>query len=131
MRQLFATLTCLLLLATAGRAQLVTTITSTDTLSNADATYISFGTLADGAKSVQAVLTRLSGALAGKVYLEANNDKANWVTIDSSAALTDGATATHLFTCAGNGLYLQYRLKFVTTGTVSAVPRGVLLRRHL
>ncbi len=112
-------------------AQLVTTTVSTDTLLNADEGYVSFGTVADGVKSIQAVANRLSGTAAGKAYLQVTNDKTNWVTIDSSAAFSNAAVNTHIFTATTMGNYLQYRVKFTTSGTVTMQMKAVLVRRKL
>jgi cyclophilin family peptidyl-prolyl cis-trans isomerase len=127
---LFA-LACLCFVNTDASAQLITTTVSTDTLSGTDEAFISFGTVADGIKSIQATANRLSGTAAGKVYLQVTNDRTNWVTIDSSAAFSNAAVNTHIFSVTGNGQYLQYRLRFTSSGTVTMQAVGTMLRRRL
>lgn len=114
-----------------ANAQLVTTTTSTDTLTNTDETIISFGTVADGVKSIQAIANRLTGTAAGKAYLQVSNDRTNWVTIDSSAAFSNASVNTHIFSLTGNGQYVAYRVRFTSSGTTTMEAKAVLLRRRM
>ncbi len=112
-------------------AQLVTTTTSTDTLTNTDETTISFGTVPDGVKSIQAIANRLTGTAAGKAYLQVSNDRTNWVTIDSSAAFSNASVNTHIFSLTANGQYLAYRVRFTSSGTTTMEAKAVLVRRRM
>jgi len=93
-----------------------------------DATsYINFNSLQSKLKSIQFTVTKVSGVLAGKVYLEGTVDGFAWLTIDS-LPLTDTLMITKLFTFTATQ-YNSYRARFVTTGIqVSNLTMAVLRR---
>jgi hypothetical protein len=124
-------------------AQRVTTLTPTaadDTLTNTDTAtvYISAGlgsnssaVIESEAVSIRAKITRLSGTLAGVISLEGNTSTGDWKTI-ASDTLSNAASATYdygLKNSVGELQYVQYRLVFKTSGTVSAIPKGYYVRR--
>lgn len=126
-----------------ARAQLVTTLIPTaadDTLTNADTAnvYISSGigstttAIADNiAKSVECLLTKLSGTAAGSVKLQGTVDGTNWVTL-STDTFTNIAANVFVYamrSSTGDLIYKQYRVQFITSGTVSAIPKVYFLRR--
>jgi hypothetical protein len=126
-----------------ANAQIVTTLTPTaadDTLTNADTAnvYISAGlgstttAIADNiSRSVECLLTKLSGTAAGSVKLQGTIDGTNWVTIssDTFTNITANVFVYEMRTTPGNLIYKQYRVQFITSGTVSAIPKVYYLRR--
>jgi hypothetical protein len=126
-----------------AHAQIVTTLTPTaadDTLTNADTAnvYVSTGlgatttAVADNiSRSVECLLTKLSGTAAGSVKLQGTIDGSNWVTIstDTFTNITSNVFVYEMRTTAGNLVYKQYRVQFITSGTVSAIPKVYYLRR--
>jgi hypothetical protein len=127
-----------------SNAQILKTLTpeaANDTLTNTDTAwvYISAGLgssssslIESNAISVEALVTKISGTVAGTVALEGNIDGTNWKAIGSADALTN--TATQLFVynlrnSTGHLQYRQYRLVFITSGTNSVIPKAYYLRR--
>ncbi|RTL47253.1 MAG: hypothetical protein EKK39_14890 [Sphingobacteriales bacterium] len=89
--------------------------------------YINFNSIQSKVKSIQLTVSKISGTLAGAVYLEGTVDGFAWVGIDSMP-LTDTTIATKVIVL--NGTYFNsYRARFVTTGTqVSNLTMAVLRR---
>lgn len=127
-----------------SHAQLVTTLAPTaadDTLSDTDTAYVYISSgigsnssaITDAtAISVRAHIKRVSGTAAGTVSLQGNTGSGDWNEI-SAGTLTNTASQAFDFSLrnsAGKLQYVQYRLVFTTTGTVSAVPKAYLLRRN-
>jgi hypothetical protein len=124
-------------------AQLVTTLTPTavnDTLTNADTAwvYISAGLGSNTSAAVEASgvmvrakMTRLSGTLAGSVTLEGNTGSGDWkqIATDNFTNAASNVFDYSLRNSVGYLQYVQYRLVFITSGTVSAIPKGYYLRR--
>jgi hypothetical protein len=127
-----------------SNAQLVTTLAPTaadDTLTNADTAYIYISTgvgsnssaiTEASAVSVRAHLKKLSGTAAGSIALQGNTSTGDWTQI-SAGTFTN--TTSQVFdyslrNSVGQLQYVQYRLVFITSGTVSAVPKAYLLRRN-
>lgn len=124
-------------------AQIVTTLTPTaanDTLTNADTAWVyvsrgdgsnSSAVIESQAVSVEALLTRASGTAAGSIALEGSIDGTNWKQI-ATDTFTNAVTNHFVYSLknsVGELQYKQYRLVFITSGTVSAIPKGYYLRR--
>ncbi len=74
--------------------------------------------------SFQAVVTKVSGTVAGNVILEASNDGTNYAAISTDTlTLTDVATNTQLWSVT-NAPYKYYRLKGTGSGTMAAIISG-------
>jgi hypothetical protein len=103
---------------------------SSDTLTNADTAYVNVASgsiVANGLTSIQAVLVRINGTLAGNVTLQGLNAASTWETvkIDSSFGGANPATlsntATYVYTWPISLVaYSKYRLQVITSGTVNA-----------
>lgn len=82
--------------------------------------------------SIQSVVTKISGTVAGTVTLQGSLDGTNYVTVDSNYATvvsyspTNVATSTKLFVVTGSP-YRYYRLSYTGAGTMSASHRGYVL----
>jgi hypothetical protein len=127
----------------AAQAQIVTTLTPTaadDTLTNGDTAniYISTGlgstttAVADNiSRSIEILVTKLSGTAAGSVKLQGTVDGTNWVTIstDTLTNTTSNVFVYNMRASSGDLLYKQYRAQVITSGTVSAIPKVYYLRR--
>lgn len=73
--------------------------------------------------SFQAVVTKLTGTVAGTVMLEGSNDGTNYLSISDTLTLTDVTTNTKLWT-VDKAPYKYYRLKGTGSGTMSAIISG-------
>ncbi len=82
--------------------------------------------------TIQSVVTKISGTVAGTVTLQGSIDGTNYVTVNSSYAdvtsysPTDVATSSKLFVVTGSP-YRYYRLSYTGAGTMSASHRGYVL----
>jgi heme/copper-type cytochrome/quinol oxidase subunit 2 len=128
-----------------SHAQRVTTLIPTavnDTLTNADTAWVyiySGGTRATTASaiepeglSIQTVVTKVSGTVAGSFALEGTIDGTNWISI-ASDTFTNSATNTksyNLRNSTGHLQFLQYRGVFITSGTTVVIPKLYYMRRH-
>lgn len=70
---------------------------------------------------VQAIITKISGTVAGTATFQGSIDNTNWETIGSAYTITDASQAK-AFTQIGNP-YQYYRVKFTGSGTMSASVR--------
>lgn len=109
-----------------------TAMTVSDTITNTGTEYATLQVKSSGSIiSIQAVVTKLSGTVAGTVILQASNDGLNYVTIGSDTlTLSNVTTNSYLFTVS-NHPYIYYRLKATGSGTMSATLKGWLVRRDL
>lgn len=126
-----------------AKAQIVTTlvpIAANDTLTDADTAWVYISTaggstttgVADNiSRSIQIVLTRLSGTAAGSFTLEGTIDGTNYITI-ATDTFTNAVTNTKSYSLRNSVGDLQYKIfrgVFITSGTVSAIPKVYYLRR--
>jgi len=80
--------------------------------------------------SVQAVLTKISGTVAGTVTLQGSLNGTSYYPIPSQTyTATDVASQTVIFGL-DNSKYLYYRLSWTGTGTMAASARGYLVARN-
>lgn len=130
MKKLFS----ILMLLTIGlNAQVVTTmVKSATTMTNTTAVTATLQTqYVTENTSIQAVVTKSTGTIAGTVALSASLDGTNYVALTSSTlALTDVATNTAVFPLSKNP-YLYYKLTFTGSGTMAGTPNGYLFSSGL
>ena len=102
-----------------------------DTLTNADTVNKVFtATAGYSALGVQPVVSKLSGTVAGKVYLWASLDGTNYVKTDS-LTLSDQTTNTTVWGKTGGVPFVYYKVQAISSGTVSAKVRVYYVeRRH-
>ena len=118
---LLVPLVCLAFSVSAQRATLMPLVAG-DTLTNADTLYkVITVTAGYSALSIQPVVTKISGTVAGNVILQGSLNGVNYVNTDT-LALTDATVNTKIFTKVTTPLVF-YRLQFITAGTQSYVPR--------
>jgi hypothetical protein len=100
-------------------------MTVTDTILNAGTEYATLK--AQNAYTVatfQAVVTKISGTVAGTVVLQASLDGINYVSVGADTLTnTNQTTNTHIWTVEPSK-YLYYRLKATGSGTMSATIKG-------
>ena len=81
--------------------------------------------------SIQAVVTKSTGTVAGTVAVSASLDGVNYVALSSSTlALTDQATNTAIFPLTKNN-YMAYKVTFTGTGTMVATPSASIFSSGL
>lgn len=106
---------------------------TSDTATNSGTTYVGITTTNSySTVTIQAVVTKISGTVAGTVTLQGSDDGTNYVTVSSSFATstthtaTNVATSTKHFIITGNP-YKYYRLSYTGSGTMSAILKGYLM----
>jgi len=132
MKKLFLFLALVIGLQTVTHAQSATLmpLVAGDTLTNTDTLYkVITATAGYSALGIQPVVNKISGTVAGNVILQSSLDGVNYVNTDT-LALTDAAINTKLFSKVTTP-FTYYRLRFITSGTQSYVPRiYYVLRKH-
>ena len=127
--------------AVAANAQVVdmksTSSKATDTVTNTGSEVLTAqvnGYQAD--VTIQAVVTKVSGTVAGTVVLQGSVDGSNYVTLTTTAlpggndTCTLTNTATQSFNYAvGQSKYLYYRVRVTGSGTMVAIINAKLLAR--
>lgn len=100
------------------------TLTNTDTLNKVFTVSAGYSSIA-----VQPVVTKISGTVAGNVIFQGSLDGTNYQDLDT-LALSNVATNSAVFAHAPTP-YVHYRVRFITSGTQSYVPRiYYVLRKH-
>ncbi len=104
---------------------------TTDTLVDTDNATITSDIIADGASIlVQVSAKRISGTLAGKVYLKQSANGVDYITIDS-LTLSNAARDSKIFTISKTSApALYYQAYYTSTGTVRYLPELYILRRR-
>ena len=104
-----------------------------DTTTNTATSYISLPVqLWYNTVSIQSVVTKISGTVAGTVTLQGSLDGTNFNTVDGNYAdvtsyvPTNVTTSTKVLTVTGSP-YRYYRLSYTGAGTMSASHRGYVL----
>jgi len=126
MKKIFIVLLIGLITAFNVKAQIRKTSLA-DTNVNAATSYVSFNSIASKVKSFQATVTKISGTVAGKVYLQGTVDGIAFINIDS-LVLSDQTINSKLFPVTST-IYNSYRGQFTTTGTQSSILLLTVLRR--
>lgn len=111
-------------------AQIVRSITFTaadDTLVNADTADVAL--VIDGTyKSIEAQVVKVNGTVAGTVILQGKSlDGGSWIDLDA-LTLTNVASQLKIFSVPSPRQHAAYRLRFVTAGTCTVVPKAFTLR---
>jgi ABC-type maltose transport system permease subunit len=107
------------------QAQSSVLVPSTDTLSNTDTAFISLPTATGGyyAVGIQAVVSKVSGTVAGTAIIQGSLDGTNYVDIGTDTlTFTNVATNTKVWAITPS-VYQYHRVKFLSSGTVVAVPK--------
>jgi hypothetical protein len=90
-------------------------VSAKDTNTNATTTYVTFAGISSNVKSFSAVVTKISGTVAGTVILQGTVDGTNWYNIDT-LTLANQATNQRSYVPTKTSYY-SYREAFTTTGT--------------
>jgi hypothetical protein len=110
-------------------AQITTTKTQSDTLTNADTTTLTVPSVMDKESvNLQVLVKRLSGTLAGSVYLYRSNDNVNFELYDSLTLSNAAAVSKHFTITQPAPVYTK--AVFITSGTVTARSYLVITRRR-
>lgn len=106
---------------------------TSDTTTNTATSYVGLGVSNwYNTVTIQSVVTKISGTVAGTVTLQGSIDGTNYVTVSSSYAdvtsysPTDVATSSKIFIVTGSP-YRYYRLSYTGAGTMSASHKGYVL----
>ncbi len=106
---------------------------SSDTTTNTGTSYLTVGVSGwYNTVTIQSVVTKISGTVAGTVTLQGSVDGTNYVTVNSSYAdvtsysPTNVATSSNLFVVTGSP-YRYYRLSYTGAGTMAASHKGYIL----
>lgn len=106
---------------------------TSDTTTNTGVSFVGIGvTEWYNTVTIQSVVTKISGTVAGTVTLQGSIDGTNYVTVNSSFAdvtsysPTNVATSSKLFVVTGSP-YRYYRLSYTGAGTMAASHRGYIL----
>lgn len=106
-----------------------TTKVSADTTADAATVYVTLTAAPDNLVSISAVVTKVSGTVAGTVILQGTADGTNWVTIDGDTlTLANQTTNVIVWTVTHNSFY-SYRIKHTGSGTQRSIPSLVYVRR--
>ena len=104
------------------------TILQVDTMINADTTVIYFIGIGGKVKGFQASVIKVSGTVAGKVYLQGNIN-GDWISLDS-LSVTDQPLTSKLFPITSTTCY-SYRAYYITSaGTQKSYLRFGYVRRQ-
>ena len=99
-----------------------------DTLTNADTSLLNFNAIGSKVKSFEINALKISGTVAGKVYLQGTVDGSNWLNVDS-LVLADQAAIQIKTVLPTVTSYYSYRTKCITTGTQSFSVQFFAVRR--
>jgi hypothetical protein len=136
---LFGFLAFVFMLASNTYSQTYTMTGSGDTVTNTETEACSLKVVNSyKAVTVHTVITKLSGTVAGTVTLQGTIDGTTWVTVDTAALITEGAstyTATDVTTNTKTWIidgapYLWFKLSYTGSGTMAAIFNGYLLPRQ-
>jgi hypothetical protein len=106
------------------------TLAAGDTASNATTIYLTKAAIEDGIVAIQAKVTKISGTVAGTVWLQGSIDGTNFETISTDTlALANQTTNFKIWTISKTN-YSSYRIKVTTSGTQASVATLSWLRRH-
>ena len=112
-------------IAPSAQAQSSVLIVSTDTLSNTDTAYISLPQATGGyyAVGIQAVVSKVSGTVAGTAIIQGSLDGTNYVDIGTDTLTFTNVTTNTKVWAITPSVYQYHRVKFISSGTVVAVPK--------
>lgn len=106
-------------------AQSSVLISSTDTLNDVETVNIALPTATGGyyAVGIQAVVTKVSGTVAGTAIIQGSLDGTNWVNIGSDTLTLSNVTTNTKVWAITPSVYQYHRVQFVSSGTMVAVPK--------
>lgn len=106
-------------------AQASVLVPSTATLTNAQTVYIDLPQATGGyyAVGIQAIVTKVSGTVAGSAIIEGSLDGTNYVTIGSTTLTFADVAVNTIVWAITPSVYQYHRVKFVSSGTVVATPK--------
>ena len=130
MKKLLFLLVAMIAMITVDAQKAVFTMTGSDTIVNTASVSVSQTYSSEyGNVAFQAVVTKVSGTVAGTVLLQGSLDGTNYVDISTDTlSLTDVATQSKLWSVDANP-YKYYRLKGTGSGTMAAIIAGYALAR--
>ncbi len=98
---------------------------TSDTITNTGSTYVQINAIAVYEQvSIEAVVTKISGTVAGTVLLSGSNDAVNYINLNTDTlSNTDVTTNKKMWVITGNK-YLYYRLTGLGSGTMAASLKG-------
>lgn len=106
---------------------------TTDTVSNTDTKYMYVTVTASHENvSIQPVITKVSGTVAGTYFIQGSLDGTNYV---SNIVSTDSVTATNVTTntyiwALTSKAYKYYRIGYTGSGTMSTTLKGYFLSNN-
>ncbi len=125
MKKLFSIFAILLAFSLSSQT-ILTMAKSATTMTNSTATTATVNTQAVAENiSLQSVVTKSTGTIAGTVTASGSIDGTNYITFGDSAYLTDVTTNSHIWPITNNN-YTYYKLTFLGAGTMVATPTGYL-----
>lgn len=96
-----------------------------DTVTNAGSNYNYLTTTATQTNiSVQPVITKISGTVAGTYYLQGSLDGTNYKSIVGDSATATNVTTNTVIWVLDNRNYKYYRIGYTGSGTMVATMRG-------
>lgn len=135
MKKLFL-LAILFAIASIGSAQ-VTPMTSiynhpTDTVTNAGINFVYATSLNSQSNlSVQPVITKISGTIAGTYYLQGSLDGVNYLSIVGDSTVATNVTTNTKVWFLATKYFKYYRIGYTGTGTMSGTLRGYILNNNI
>lgn len=114
--------------ASAQSPQRVTKV-APDTAINADTVIITYQMIPGAIKALQAVVTKVSGTVAGNLYLDGTIDGINWEAADTATVIVPNVARTVKVWKLPATYYYSYRVRYITTGTQRSVLSFSYMRR--
>jgi len=108
-------------------AQVSERIILKDTLVSADTANMAFNSIGSHLKAVQVAAYKISGTVAGSVYMQGTVDGINWVSVTDTLTLTNVATSTKTWTFTAT-YYNSYRARFISSTGTAAVTAALIRR---
>jgi hypothetical protein len=101
-----------------------------DTLVNADTVMLQLVRYDNGLASIQPIVTKVSGTVAGYALLQATNDGSTWTNVntDTMKLADQPVNCSKLWKDVSS--YRDIRVLFITTGTSVCVPSIAYTRRQ-
>lgn len=104
-------------------------INTLDTNVNLDTVFITYPAMGSNLKSITATVTRISGTIAGGVYLQGTVNGVDWENIGSNDTLIATGTRAYKKWIINSTDFYSYRLLYRSFGTQRSVLSSSYLRR--
>jgi hypothetical protein len=116
--------------AAPSQAQQVVKVSATKAvLTNVDTAFLKLDMATDDVKSIQVVVTRLTGTAGGKAILRGSNDGVNFIAVGpDTLTLTNAVTNTKFWTLS-SPLYAQYKVEVISVNGCTLSAKGYLCKR--